>query len=185
MTDAAPIARTVFVEGEETNLTAFWGVIEKIRQVHALEHATLTILGASDPKQRFGGFSTDRGFFVYGAVEAGELLRAAHSALVRLNHGEPELAIHPQCGTNLSVGLLAAAGIGLGVSAILPRRLVPQLLGAGFSALSAVQIAKHFGALAQRHLTTALPRNLEVVGVRSLSDGLGRSSHFVQTQFIG
>jgi Domain of unknown function (DUF6391) len=185
MTDAANMARTVSVQGEETNLTAFWSMIEKIRQVHALEHGTLTILGEANPKMRLGGFSTDRGFFVYGAVESGELLRAAHSALVRLNNGEPELAIHPQCGTNLSVGLLAVAGLGLGVSAILPRRLVPQLLGAGFSALGAVQIAKQLGTLAQRHLTTSLPRNLEVIGVRSLADGAGRNNHFVQTQFIG
>lgn len=185
MTDATHIARAVSVEGEETNLTAFWGMIEKIRQVHALEHGTLTVLGEAHPQLRLGGFSTDRGFFVYGSVEAGELLRAAHAALVRLNNGEPELAIHPQCGTNLSVGLLAAAGLGLGAHYLLPRRLIPQALGAGFSAFTAVQVAKHFGALAQRHLTTALPRNLEVVGVRSLTDWSGRNSHFVQTQFIG
>jgi len=178
-------SRPVHVEREETALSAAWRVVERIRQVHALEHATLWVLAEQFPQRTLGGLSTDRGFFVYGDIDAGVLLRAAHRALERINQGEDHLAVHPQCGTNLSVGLLVTAGLGFAASLVLPRRPLPQLLGVGASALAAVELARSLGTLAQRHLTTALPRNLEIIGVQTLTDWSGRHNHFVQTRFVG
>ncbi len=177
--------RPVVVEREDSPLGALGDLWEKIRQVHALEHATLWVLSEQNPKLRLGGLSTDRGFFIYGPIDSGALLRAAHLALGRINQGEDKLAIHPQCGTNLSVGMLLTAGFGLGVSLALPRRPLQQAVGIGAAAIAAVQISNTLGALVQQHITTAVPRNLEIVGVRTLTDWVGRQSHFVQTHYVG
>jgi hypothetical protein len=38
--------------------------------------------------------------------------------------------------------------------------------------------------LAQRHVTTAIPRNLEVLSVEKTKDWLGRSGHFVAVRWV-
>ncbi len=71
---------------------------------------------------------------------------------------EPELAVHPLCGTNLVVGGLVAGLAAIGVMATLPERrranafeALPRFMLAGtFASLVAQQI----GPLAQAHLTT-------------------------------
>lgn len=183
MTSSSDATRPVFVEREDSALNTTWHVIEKVRQVHALEHATLRIL--QQGPQPLGGLSTDRGFFVYGELDAGDLLRAAHQGLERLNNGEEELAIYPQGGTNLSVRLLVTAGLGFGVSLLLPRRPVPQALGFGAAVVAGAELARSLGSLVQRHLTTSVPRNTEILGVQTLTDWAGRQSNFVQTRFVG
>src|SRR4028118_905731 len=96
-----------------------------LRQVHALEHATVWVLsdaanflGSSRSttvpqldNDRLGGLSTDQGFYLYGQVNAAQLHRAVRIALQRLTNGEWHLAVHPRCGTNLSVGILLTAGL--------------------------------------------------------------------------
>ncbi|MBC8122796.1 MAG: hypothetical protein H7Y22_13265 [Gemmatimonadaceae bacterium] len=168
---------------EDWPLSAAQSLWENVRQVHALEHATIWVL-SEQTQIHLGGASTDRGFFVYGQVDSGDLLRAAHQALRRINQGEERLAVHPRCGTNLSVGMLLTAAMSLGVGLFLPRRPLPQLLGAVAAAFTAAQIAGELGAMAQRHLTTSIPRNLEIVGVKTLTDWLGRRSHFVEVSYI-
>lgn len=81
--------------------------------------------------------------------------------------------------------MLITAGVGLGASLFLPRRPLPQLVALGTAAVAASQLATGLGALAQRHLTTSIPRNLEIAGARTLSDLAGRHSHFVETRYIG
>ncbi|UFP96014.1 DUF6391 domain-containing protein [Gloeobacter morelensis] len=185
MTHANDLPRPVTIERDDSPLSALQDLFERIRQVHALEHATIWVLSEQDPDLKLSGFSTDRGFFIYGPVDTGALLRAAHRALERINRGEENLAIHPRCGTNLSVGMLITAGVGLGASLFLPRRPLPQLVALGTAAVAASQLATGLGALAQRHLTTSIPRNLEIAGARTLSDLAGRHSHFVETRYIG
>ena len=76
----------------------------RIRQNHALEHATITILSGMVPDLRVSARSSSNGFIVFGDVDLGMLRRALDEALRRLQAGEAELAIHPNCGTNLAVG---------------------------------------------------------------------------------
>ncbi len=76
----------------------------RIRQNHALEHATVTILSGYVPDLRISAFSSSRGFTILGDVDLGQLRRALDEALRRLQAGEAQLAIHPNCGTNLVVG---------------------------------------------------------------------------------
>jgi hypothetical protein len=176
-----------------------------LRQVHALEHATVWVLsnqgqfrpanGAfttqtnSDlPNQKdnelLGGMSTDRGFYLYGQVDTRELRRAVHIALTRITSGEWHLAVHPRCGTNLSVGMLLTAGFALGTSLLLPRGPIEQLLGLGFAAITAAQLAPDVGSLAQRYVTTAIPFNLAVEHVTLTHDPLGRPAHFIQVHWV-
>ena len=96
-------------------ITLLTDLLRRTRQHHAIEHATVHMLTARLPHQRFGGYSDPLGFTIYGNVEEEPLRRAVGDALLRLQAGEHELAIHPNCGTNLAtttllVGLAAALG---------------------------------------------------------------------------
>ncbi|MGB0386581.1 MAG: DUF6391 domain-containing protein [Ardenticatenaceae bacterium] len=88
--------------------------IGKVRRVHALEHATITLLSRRLGRVSMVGRSTPQGFWLYGNVKQDDLQQAVEEALQRLQAGEASLAIHPRCGTNLAV-----AGLLTGVSSFL------------------------------------------------------------------
>ncbi|HBL60343.1 MAG TPA: hypothetical protein DDZ80_18345, partial [Cyanobacteria bacterium UBA8803] len=141
-----------------------------LRQVHALEHATVWVLdeqkrsdrarvvervrsATSEPQVDYntlGGLSTDEGFYLYGEVTIAELRQAVPIALHRLTSGEGHLAVHPRCGTNLSVGMLLTAGLALGAHLLLPRGPIEQMLGLGLATAMATQLTPDLGSLAQR-----------------------------------
>ena len=56
----------------------------RIRQNHALEHATITILSGMVPDLRVSARSSSNGFIVFGDVDLGMLRRALDEALRRL-----------------------------------------------------------------------------------------------------
>jgi len=128
--------------------------------------------------------STDRGFYLYGRVNTAQLRQAVQSALQRISSGEWDLAVHPRCGTNLSVGMLLAAGLAFGINLTLPRGPILQLLGLGAAAAAAAQLAPDLGVLAQRYVTTAIPFNLSVVDVSPTRDMWGREAHFVRVRWV-
>lgn len=163
-----------------------------LRQVHALEHGTVWILSETESAARastpfhlrqdnetLGGLSTDRGFYLYGQVSRWQLERAAYLALQRFRAGEWDLAVHPRCGTNVSVAMLLTAGLAIGSHVLLPRLPLTQLLGLGIAVTTATQLAPDVGQLAQKYLTTAIPFNLELTQVQKTTDFWGRSAHFV------
>ena len=122
----------------------------RLRQNHALEHATLNVL-AERAMEPVDGFSREDGFFVRGLLSDHDVLSAATEGLERLQNGEHRLAIHPRCGTSRAVGSLLAS-----VAAIL------VLLGWGRLDLWTVLLAvvaiglatPPMARLAQRFLTT-------------------------------
>ena len=73
----------------------------RVRQHHAIEHATIHLLSERFNHRRFSGYSDPFGFTLHGAVTEPALRRAVSDALLRLQAGESELARHPNCGTNL------------------------------------------------------------------------------------
>ncbi|MCC5639140.1 DUF6391 domain-containing protein [Nostoc sp. CHAB 5844] len=168
-----------------------------LRQVHALEHATVWVLSetknAHTPPGRhntiqidnelLSGLSTDQGFYLYGEVNISNLRRAVSQALYRLTHGEWDLAVHPRCGTNLSVAMLLTAGLAVGVHLLLPFRPIEQLIGLGLAATTAAEIAPDVGSIAQRYLTTAIPFNLTVENITVARDVWGRQGHFVKVKW--
>lgn len=156
-----------------------------LRQVHALEHATVWILSESastntHDNDNLSGLSTEKGFYLYGNLKLIDLQRAVRRALNRLQSGEWQLAIHPRCGTNLSVSLLLTTAMVLGTATILPKFPLTQLLGIGLAATTANQLAPEVGSSVQRYLTTAIPFNLEVLEITQKPDMWGRSAYFVR-----
>ncbi|MEG3841251.1 DUF6391 domain-containing protein [Microcoleus sp. herbarium14] len=181
--DADLLRQLDFVPGLKEVLT--------LRQVHALEHATVWVLGQSGPaataradNELLGGMSTDQGFYLYGRVNIAQLRHAVQSALQRIASGEWDLAVHPRCGTNLSVGMLLTAGLAVGINLALPRGPILQLLGLGAAAAAAAQLAPDVGSLAQRYVTTAIPFNLSVVDISVSHDFWGREAHFVRVRWV-
>jgi hypothetical protein len=168
-----------------------------LRQVHALEHATVWVLSESKnlntptqgitsfqiDNELLGGLSTDQGFYLYGKVNISNLRRAVTLALHRLTNGEWDLAIHPRCGTNLSVAMLLTAGLAVGVHLLVPFRPIEQIVGLGLAATTAAEIAPDLGALAQRYVTTAIPFNLAIENITLTRDSWGREGHFVRIRW--
>lgn len=132
----------------------------RIRQNHALEHATITILSNYIPDLRISARSSSHGFIIFGDVDLGQLRRALDEALRRLLAGEAELAIHPNCGTNLVVGVsLLTFGTLLGMTSSRARTRVAT---AALSSVAGMAAARPLGEFVQKHFTT-LP---DLQGVR-------------------
>jgi hypothetical protein len=127
-------------------------VAERLRQNHALEHATMAILQQRDPAVRIIARSSPRGFRLLGTAGKEEVTTAVAEALERLRSGERALAIAPRCGTTVAVGVLVGT-LGLWLNEFMrsPRQKI--LLGLATSAAIALS-AQPVGLLAQRHITT-------------------------------
>lgn len=175
-----------------------------LRQVHALEHATVWVLCEMQQKklrprksfalesphitaqldnETLGGLSTEQGFYLYGQINRLDLQRAVREALHRLKQGEGELAVHPRCGTNLSVAMLLTAGLVISAHLLLPRGPIEQLLGLGLAASTAVQLAPDVGMSVQKYVTTSIPFNLEVVEIAQTQDMGRHPAYFVRVHW--
>ena len=88
-------------------------IISHIRKNHAMEHATIHMLAKMLPKVSFSGYSIHKGFWIIGKAELQDVHKAAEMALAKLRNGDSNLAIHPNCGTNLAVTGLCVAGAAL------------------------------------------------------------------------
>lgn len=134
------------------------GFIRRVRQHHAVEHATITILMARNPGLPLvGGRSDHRGFYVYGPVQTPMLATAVQEALRRLKSGEARLAIHPNCGTNLvTAGTMAgvAALTAAGIARYRRAGLLDQIPAAILAATGAVVASRPIGTRLQRQVTT-------------------------------
>jgi hypothetical protein len=150
-----------------------------VRQNHALEHATIVLLSKQHPQVRFSGVSFAAGFFVFGDVPTDDVRAAADQALARLRGGEPELAIHERCGTNLAV-----AGMLTGLSAMTVTRLrkpYSTFNNVVLASTTALVLARPLGLLVQKYVTTRTPSPaMRITGLRSLMV-FGSPAHFVST----
>lgn len=90
-----------------------FSLLERLRRNHAIEHASLHLLVRKMGPVRAVACSDWGGFTIYGDIKTQPLAEAAIEALQALQSGHAELAIHPHCGSNLTVsmflGTLAAA----------------------------------------------------------------------------
>jgi hypothetical protein len=129
----------------------------RVRSNHALEHATLHVLQEHGATARLGGISDAGGFWIYGDVDTEVLLNAAREARERLAKGESALAVHPNCGTNLAVGALAAGGLawmGMRGTNGKPARRLARLPVAVLMGMIGYQLAKPLGPKVQEQITT-------------------------------
>lgn len=151
-----------------------------VRENHALEHATIVLLSKRHPEARLSGVSFATGFFVFGEIPTESIRPMAEQALARLRGGEPEMAIHERCGTNLAV-----AGMLTGLSAMTVARLRKPYNNVNnviLASTAALVLSRPLGLLVQRYVTTHTPSNeMKVTGVRSMTF-LGQPAHFVSTE---
>ena|SRR6266567_4213812 len=132
----------------------------RIRQNHALEHATVTVLSGMIPNLSISARSSSQGFIIFGDLDLGVLRLALEEALQRLQAGEAYLAIHPNCGTNLAVGVsLMTIGTLLGFAS---SRTHIRVASVAFASLAGLMAARPLGEFVQKHVTT-LP---DLQGVR-------------------
>ena len=169
-----------------------------IRQVHALEHATVWMLSdgvnskrsklvagyLSADNETIGGLSTEKGFYLYGDINPLKLRRAVNSALARLQQGEDYLALHPRCGTNSSVAAMLTAGMAITAHFTLPRSPFHQIMGMGLAALTANYLAPDLGIYVQKYVTTAIPFNLKLQKITKITDKSGNSGYFIRLKWI-
>jgi len=148
-------------------------MVQAIRQNHAVEHATMHVLGGRYPQSRLVGRSTASGFYIYGEVDTQDLANAASEGLVRLQQGEAHLAVHPRCGTNLVVTSLMAGGAAY-MASVSSRsrsrmdRLPLALAGATLAAIVAQPLAHRV----QEDVTTSPDvANLYITGVERQERG--------------
>src|SRR5260221_4387309 len=138
----------------------------RIRQNHALEHATMTVLSGMVPDLSISARSSSTGFIIFGNVDLGLLRRALDEALRRLQAGEASLAIHPNCGTNLAVGVsLMTIGTMLGMTSSRMRTRVTSTVAAS---LAGVVGGRPLGEFVQKHLTD-LPGSRAVRGLATVT----------------
>jgi hypothetical protein len=148
----------------------------RIRKNHALEHATVHLLSQRYPHRSLIGRSDNRGFFIYGDVSADTLQNVANEALMRLRDGEIQLAIHPNCGTNLVTSALLA-----GFASFLSlfgskddgwRKRLERLPSAIILALLALLISQPLGNYFQRRFTTNADLGaMEILSTRRVDRG--------------
>ncbi len=146
--------------------------IRRTRQHHAIEHATIHLLTARFPGQRFSGLSDAFGFTIYADVDEMDLRRAVDDAILRMRAGEASLAIHPNCGTNLATSALLATGAALIGSRRRGRldRLATSLL----LVLAALVAAKPLGYRLQGYTTLADVDDRHLADIRLMPTGGNR-----------
>ena len=155
-------------------------IVDRTRQNHALEHATIAVLLQEGSPTPLAGNATPGGFFVYGKVTTEELEGAVSEALERLQAGERDLAVSPYCGTNFVVGALVA-GLLTGLIGGTSRRRLGRIPLMATAIIGAAWLGRPLGSLVQRRYTT-LPyvENLVVTAIRGVRLG-GYTAHRVRT----
>ena len=153
------------------NITA----VSRVRRNHGLEHATLNILAQQHPHIYLAGHSDVQGFWVVGDVPTQDLADAVGQALDRMNAGERDLAIHPNCGTNF-VTAGAAAGLAAWLVMLTGGRSLRQKLDRLPLVISmatlALIAAQPLGLILQARVTTSgQPGNLRVTEIMARQQG--------------
>jgi len=151
-------------------------LIDRIRRNHGLEHATIHVL-SSRKRRSLAGYSDTHGFWLVGDLKTEDVESAANDALHRMKNGEPELAVHPGCGTNYvtagAFGALAAFVAFFGARTW--REKLERLPMAMALVTGAIIFAQPVGMKLQAEITTdGHVRDLEVAAVKKVRDGLHR-----------
>ena len=149
-------------------------VLSLIRRNHGLEHATLTILSRMRPSVSAAGISFPGGFLIMGEVETEDLQAASREALERMNNGEHNLAVHPNCGTNFATsGIIAGALAWLGMAGARDskEKRVRLPLVITLVTLSLIY-SRALGPIVQEKITTSgYPEGLRIVDIISFRTG--------------
>jgi len=141
--------------------------VRRTRRNHGLEHATITLLSRRVRGLRMAGRSSQHGFVLIGDAPTAEIERAAAEALRRMQGGERQLALHPNCGTNLLTTGMLTSLVGLfGFGGAVRRPSADRFAWIMLLMMLASLAAQPLGMRLQEHFTTSGdPGDLEIVSV--------------------
>ena len=161
--------------------------VSRLRRNHGLEHATLHVISERYPNQRLAGHSDTGGFWIVGNLKTEEIASAVEEGLSRMNAGEHNLSVHPNCGTNyVATGALAgtAAWVGLlGTGRGLREKgeRLPLVIGLATIALI---LGQPLGQILQARVTTSgRPEGLRIKRIYTTQRG-GMTAHRVETEDV-
>lgn len=147
-------------------------IAQMLRQHHAIEHATVTILSRRLPHTPMAARSDLDGFTLFGDVDTEEVRRASEEALQRLQNGETGLAIHPNCGTNLVTAGLLSGMAAVAASSGRSRSFWDRVPGGLLAAILALIVAAPAGRWMQANVTTSPEvRGLRIAKVQRPATG--------------
>lgn len=157
----------------------------RTRRNHGLEHASIHILSKQHPGLRLAGHSDAGGFWLLAELSTEQVRAGVEHALARLRGGERQLAIHPNCGTNLVTSGLAAGmagAVAMAGSGPRGRDKLGRLPLASLLASAALLLSRPLGTRLQQYVTTSGdPGNLEILDIRS-HQRAGLTAHRVRTR---
>ena len=145
----------------------------RTRQHHAIEHATLHVMSKRVGSSTLSGYSDPFGFTIFGDTDLESVRRGVGDALLRLQAGEQDLAIHPNCGTNL-----VATGFLVTLAALIAarkRRLFERFVTMLFWVLPMLIAGKALGMHLQQYTTLANVSDRWVVDVLPIRIGTLRA----------
>lgn len=145
--------------------------VRQTRRNHGLEHATIHVLSSRIPHLRMAGRSSASGFVLLGEVKTEQVEAAVHEALRRMKHGEHDLAVHPNCGTNLiTTAMMASAAALLALTGASRRSLWDRLPSVFTLVIISLLFAPAVGMELQRYITTdGDPGEMEIVSIKQNS----------------
>lgn len=172
-----------YLEGLQTVLDIPF--VRRVRRNHGLEHATIHLLSHKINNLRIVGRSDSKGFWLWGDVSTDDVATCANNALARMRAGEHNLAIHPNCGTNLvTTALLGAVATMVALTGSERDRggkigRIPMIV---FGLLAASIFGQPVGRKIQEHVTTlGDPADLEILNIKRSSRG-ALTAHRVETR---
>lgn len=159
--------------------------LARVRRNHGLEHATLHVLAKRYPGKNMAGHSDNKGFWLIGDLSTEEVASAVDEALQRMQAGESNLAVHPNCGTNFATaGTMAGVAGAAAMLGVGPRKRdkLDRLALAASLATIALIFAQPVGLFVQKYFTTSgVPGELNVVEITPTQRGKLKA-HRVITQ---
>ncbi|MEL6310351.1 MAG: DUF6391 domain-containing protein, partial [Chloroflexota bacterium] len=141
-------------------------LVKRVRQNHGLEHATIHMLNRQN--YVLSGRASLGGFVIMGDVPTEKIEKAATDALSRLRKGQRQLAIHPNCGTNLvTAGLMSTSIAAVGFMGTDRRRAWERFPFVMVFMMLASLYATPVGMVVQEHITTdGNPGDMQIVRVK-------------------
>lgn len=150
-------------------------LLRRIRRNHALEHATIHLLSRQYAHAQVAGLSGIQGYTLFTNLSTEQVVPAVMEALSLLRAGRSELAIHPNCGTNLvTAAALTTAGtlLTLGVDQRPLRRRLERLPQAILLNALLLALARPLGVWLQATVTTdAEIGTLEIASIFTQDQG--------------
>lgn len=159
-------------------------IVDSTRKNHALEHATMTVLAERYKGVRMMGHSSPAGFVLMADLPTEIVTEAVLEAKRRLENGEPNLAVHPNCGTNMAVSSLAGSVAAFGVLGLLSRKgknaWWHYLVAMAF-AVPAFLLAKPLGPKLQKSVTTDFETQDVAIQMVTSQKTANSFVHFIRT----